>query len=77
MHSEDSPAASGGQATYDLLAEMLRAGRAPSIGALLALSPDEPLAEFEPDESQEAGAGSRHRLDACAEKNHEGWPETR
>ena len=56
MHSEDSPAASGGQATYDLLrSQLLRAGRAPSIGALLALSPDEPLAEFEPDESQKLG----------------------
>jgi hypothetical protein len=35
----------------DPLRQMLHQGRAPSLDWLLALSPDEPLAELEPDES--------------------------
>jgi hypothetical protein len=35
----------------DLVLQMLRQGRSPRLDRLLALSPDEPLAELDPDES--------------------------
>jgi hypothetical protein len=50
MPANNKPPARG-----DHLAEMLSRGEAPSFDELLALSPDEPLAELEPGESMKMG----------------------